>query len=212
METEQPKRIYTLKEYLEAPKSRRQNKIGWYREPDGYLWLGFNKCASHDFEEYWKKHYPIQYFLREIIWSNINIYFYRFRRSILHNIKCFFFPRQRWLTKVIPNDWMDKPNLIDLVLFTSLEDFIEKEKGFETVEWYDDPDIDTTKLSLHQLKTREAAAELKRAYRWCKITKKIEERLGRKKNPCWRLLIDIQERGNEKYAKIIFKYRHYLWT
>lgn len=42
-------KIYTLEEYLKAPKSRRENKWGWYQHPDGFLWNGeFNTPNEFD--------------------------------------------------------------------------------------------------------------------------------------------------------------------
>lgn len=53
------------------------------------------------------------------------------------SVKDFFNPRQKWLTKVIPNHWCDKTELVPLLLFTILIDFVEKENGLDqlTVDW-----------------------------------------------------------------------------
>lgn len=64
-----------------------------------------------------------------------NIYFWK---NIKTNISCFFFPRQRWLTKKIPNQWCDKVELIRLVLFECLVDYVEGEKCFERLSWDDE--------------------------------------------------------------------------
>ena len=65
----------------------------------------------------------------------------RFQRSRIRNsISSFFRPRQKWLTKVIPNTWCDKTELIPLLLFTILIDFVEGEKGTDqlNVDWSED--------------------------------------------------------------------------
>lgn len=59
-----------------------------------------------------------------------------------YNIKCFFFPSQRWLTRNIPNTWKDKPELIRDILFECLVHYVEVEeenlKDYITME---DPDF-----------------------------------------------------------------------
>jgi len=51
------------------------------------------------------------------------------------DIKCFFNPRQKWLTKKIPNHWCDKVDLIRIVLFECLVNFVDDEKCFEVLCW-----------------------------------------------------------------------------
>jgi hypothetical protein len=52
-------------------------------------------------------------------------------KNIWLSIKEFFSPKQRWLIKKIPNHWMDKPELIQLVLFETLIDYVENEEGLK---------------------------------------------------------------------------------
>jgi hypothetical protein len=54
------------------------------------------------------------------------------------DIKCFFNPRQKWLTKKIPNHWCDKVELIRIVLFECLVNFVDGEKCFEVLCWGED--------------------------------------------------------------------------
>ena len=51
------------------------------------------------------------------------------------DIKYFFNPRQKWLTKKIPNHWCDKDELIRIVIFECLVDFVDGEKCFEVICW-----------------------------------------------------------------------------
>jgi hypothetical protein len=65
----------------------------------------------------------------------------RFERGRIHDkIRAFFNPRQKWLTKHIPNTWCDKTELIPTLLFACLIDFVESEKGTEQlhVDWSED--------------------------------------------------------------------------
>lgn len=55
---------------------------------------------------------------------------------IITNIKTFFNPRQKWLIKKIPNHWMDKDGLIELVLFECLIHYVEQEVGLQDkLDW-----------------------------------------------------------------------------
>jgi len=48
--------------------------------------------------------------------------------DLKYKIKCFFYPKQEWLTDVIPNTFCDKVELIPNLLFACLVDYIEVEK------------------------------------------------------------------------------------
>lgn len=52
----------------------------------------------------------------------------------LWRIICDFFnPKQRWLK--IPRGWVDKPELIESVLFQALLDYVEGEECFKVINW-----------------------------------------------------------------------------
>ena len=54
-------------------------------------------------------------------------------------ISSFFFPRQKWLTKIIPNTWCDKVSLIPHLLFTCLVHYVEDENGLQDeIDWSTD--------------------------------------------------------------------------
>jgi len=44
-------------------------------------------------------------------------------------------PRQKWLTDKIPRTYCDKVELIPLLLYTCIIDFVEKEKALERIDW-----------------------------------------------------------------------------
>lgn len=52
-----------------------------------------------------------------------------FWRELWRKIRDFFCPKNKWLTKVIPNGWHDKPELLEKVMFAFLVDFVENEGG-----------------------------------------------------------------------------------
>jgi hypothetical protein len=57
------------------------------------------------------------------------------------DFKCIFNPRQRWLTKKIPNHWCDKVELIRIMLFECLVHYVDGEKCFENVAWDNEEDF-----------------------------------------------------------------------
>jgi len=98
------------------------------------------------------------------------ISFNRFSRSwAWSGIRAYFNPRQKWLTKVIPNTWCDKTELVPLVLFTILIDFVESEKGTDQlhVDWTDELEKGyVTKEYVESVKA--IYAELEEAYHYAK--------------------------------------------
>ena len=56
-------------------------------------------------------------------------------KDLYYLIRDFFNPRQRWLTKKIPNHWCDKVELIPLCLFTVLKHFVEEEMDNVIWDW-----------------------------------------------------------------------------
>lgn len=48
--------------------------------------------------------------------------------DLRYDIGNFFKPRQKWLTKTIPNSWKDKPELIRDILFECIIHYVESEK------------------------------------------------------------------------------------
>jgi hypothetical protein len=61
----------------------------------------------------------------------INIYnLFRISRMFQYwKIRSIFIDRNRWLRKEIPRTWCDKVELLPRIIFATLVDFVEKEKG-----------------------------------------------------------------------------------
>ena len=198
-------KIYSIDEYLKAPKNRRQTWWGWYKEPDGYEWTGIfdEECP---FENFWKKNYPIQYFLREDVGSFFRRMKYRLN-DCWYNIKCFFFPKQRWLTKTIPNTWCDKVALLPDIVFASLIHFVEEEEGLNSRTWKDTyPDgssFDITHIE----------KDLRRAYRYAtKVRGRLEKKTWQTKYPHSIYFDKLYNKCETHYAMLILQHREYLWT
>lgn len=187
--------IYTIKEYLSAPKSRRENKFGFYKEPDGYLFDGFDTPCP--FNEYWRKNYPIQFFFRETLHSFFRIHVMypieKFYDSILDHLN----PQQKWLTKQIPKSWSDKTALIPDLVFACMIDFVESENGIEHRSWEGREDTEK---------------ELKDAYRWAKMRKRYERYTWETPYPRCVFHEELYDKMEQKYLQIIIKHHKFLWT
>lgn len=204
------KQIYTLEDYLKAPKERRENKWGWYKEPDGYLWSGnfddFDDfdCESNKFDRYWKKHYPIQFFLRETF-SNIKMFFGIKIRKIDMFFSNLFFPKQRWLK--VPKEWCDKTELVPNLLFQIIINFVEEEDGLNSRNWYyeceDGQVIDDT----------DKKKELERAYRYAKyVRNKLDKRSIKAHYKFYIYYSNLMSKCDKHYCHIIVKNLDFLWT
>ena len=56
--------------------------------------------------------------------------------DLKYKINAFFNPRQKWLTKTIPNTWCDKVSLVPHLLFTCLVHYVEDENGLQDeIDW-----------------------------------------------------------------------------
>ena len=59
--------------------------------------------------------------------------------DLKYKIEAFFNPRQKWLTKTIPNTWCDKVTLVPHLLFSCLTHYVEDEKGLQDhIDWTED--------------------------------------------------------------------------
>lgn len=56
-------------------------------------------------------------------------------KHLWYIIRCWFNPRQKWLTSKIPNTYADKPYLIEEILIACIIDFVEQEKALEIIDW-----------------------------------------------------------------------------
>ena len=92
--------------------------------------------------------------------------------DLKYKIKCFFYPKQKWLTDVIPNTFCDKVELIPNLLFACLVDYIEVEKkqnfirdvGYDWAEELKDGFVTQTYVNTVNLREE----ELMKAYDYIK--------------------------------------------
>ena len=98
-----------------------------------------------------------------------------FWNDLKYQISASFNPRQKWLTKSIPNTWCDKTTLIPHLLFECLIHYVEKEEGLQDqTDWSEDlKNGYVTQEYIDNLKTRD---ELLRAvYNYVKTERLVIE-------------------------------------
>lgn len=61
--------------------------------------------------------YNTPYQVRETIWA----------------IRAFFNPRQKWLTRKIPNNWIDKDRLLEICILEAIKHYVEGEDVFNVL-------------------------------------------------------------------------------
>lgn len=81
-------------------------------------------------------------------------------KQIIRNIKSFLFPRQKWLTQQIPDSWLDKDSIFEIILPACLIHFIEEEKCFEVTKWETEEE-------------KKYKKQLEDIYYWYKISQKV---------------------------------------
>jgi hypothetical protein len=124
--------VGSAQEYINLPRGQRTFMYLWYHHAiirDGHRILG-RKSERDAVETFLKYKFPVQYWLRE------NAFTVKVKISMLWDKLCYFVrPRQRWLTKQIPNEWNDKVTLIRDLNFAMIVHFIEDEKCFENTDY-----------------------------------------------------------------------------
>jgi hypothetical protein len=105
------------------------------------------------------------------------LFYSHFWFDLYYKVKCFFKPKQEWLTDVIPDTYCDKVELIPRLLFKCLEHYVEVERK---VEWVHDLGYDwAEEIRLKFVSQSYADQQMKidkeilKAYNWIK-TGRIE--------------------------------------
>jgi hypothetical protein len=96
--------------------------------------------------------------------------------DVRYRISAFFNPRQKWLTKTIPNTWCDKVSLIPHLLFTCLIHYVEKEEGLSDNYDYTE-DLEKGYVSQQYVDSvLETDRELRAVYNYIKVERpQLEE-------------------------------------
>ena len=139
-----------------------------------------------------------------------------FWNDLWYKITAFFNPRQKWLTKLISNQWMDKPELIKDILFACLVHYVEEEKGINNPDFYE-TDYKEGHISKEYLDhCIEVNTDLQNVYNYIKTERpKFELVIEREQDTNFRNAIKMESEMNDKDVwamTTIAKYSPYLWT
>ena len=139
-----------------------------------------------------------------------------FWNDLWYRITAFFNPRQKWLTKLISNQWMDKPELIKDILFACLVHYVEEEKGINNPDFYE-TDYKEGHISKEYFDhCIEVNTDLQNVYNYIKTERpKFELVIEREQDTNFRIAIKMESEMNDKDVwamTTIAKYSPYLWT
>jgi hypothetical protein len=201
-------------EYFDMPHSKRHVWFFWYKYvliTGGGLDNLLGRKKDRDIiSEYILKNYPIQSRARKIgyrLWRKFS--------NACDKINYFIFPRQKWLTEKIPNEWSDKTSLILDLNFEMVVNFVETEMAYESTDWEAmDQDADVFQK------------ELRDCYTYIKIRRpKLQEQYDNSypdpERPSREFGIDYAEnirielemdKEDTKYLVWIVTNRDWLWT
>lgn len=232
-------KINKVSEYKSLPKKERE-WFGLYQIPYSMeiSSLNFVENKKEDNDEGWngfysyvKKEYPIQYFFREYLGD---IIFYFWNAKIMSKYgetwhskiwARLFNDRQKYLRKVIPYTWCDKPELFTEIVFAMLVNYVEGERCFEIIDFdhhesdkeikkYIIESYDIIKIQIPKLKEQES-----RAYNNIKLRKveaKNQDIQGMDLyNFIYKEVHDIENTIQQKEEFVLqgfLKHRQSLWT
>jgi hypothetical protein len=202
-----------VKQYKELPKSEREIFGFWYRLPKLYEWGG------ERFEDYWKKHYPIQFRIREGI-ENLLISISVFKDKLIDNTWTRIFPKNAWARKTIPHTYSDKPELIQDFLFASIIDFVDNEPT-EYTDWESSKEHKQTwetinklyKFSKHTLPARRKRLDEMMSELYDE--KSLMEFVDKSDDPRYEEMSALEKQTESEIQQNlleIVKIRQYLWT
>lgn len=132
-----------------------------------------------------------------------------FWNDIWYKITAFFNPRQKWLTKHIPNIWKDKPELIQDILFACLVHYVEEENGLHDESFYK-KDLDEHYISKEYYDhSVEWNNDLREVYNYIKTERPKLEKRSTFENVQDMYFMDTRDIWA---MTTIAKYSKYLWT
>jgi hypothetical protein len=141
-------------------------------------------------------------------------FFWKYK--VWYPLCAWFNPRQKWLTKLISNQWMDKPELIKDILFACLVHYVEEEKGINNPDFYE-TDYKEGHISKEYLDhCIEVNTDLQNVYNYIKTERpKFELVIEREWKTNARIAIKMESEMSDKDVwamTTIAKYSPYLWT
>lgn len=131
-----------------------------------------------------------------------------------YKITAFFNPRQKWLTKHIPNTWKDKPELIQDILFACLIHYVEEEEGLRDASFYEQDLKDGHLSQEYYDRSVEINNDLREVYVYLKEerSKLVKTSISSSDVAIWLKAEDTLNDKDIWAMTVIVKYSKYLWT
>ena len=150
----QYKMVSSINEYANLSYKEKTVFLFWYKTP--YISGGHFLFDVHSEREkldlYLQRKFPFQYAVRDISFTTK----YKIKR-LYDSLRFWINPRQKWLSKQIPNEWCDKVTLLVDLNFAMVVHFVDGEKCFDNTDYDNSGD--------HHVRF---AAELKDCYDYVK--------------------------------------------
>jgi hypothetical protein len=133
--------------------------------------------------------------------------------NLRYSLSCLFKPRQKWLTRVVPRTWCDKPELMRDVLFAFIVDYVEVEDGlrFRGHDWK--ADLEQGHVSQEYVDdTNKVLDRIYNVYVFIKTDRpRLEQEIKDSDEYCTQAYKMLDDK--DKWAlKEIVELREYLWT
>lgn len=123
--------------------------------------------------------------------------------------------KQKWLTKELKGDWIDKDKIFEIVIFESFIHFVEEERGLDQ---YDSDFGKEIELGFCSQEEADSMKSRKEILSWCyKYVKhdRVEMVNEMNKTMDWRKLEKMDEElysMDTEIMKTLIENRQYLWT
>jgi len=134
--------------------------------------------------------------------------------DVWYSLCAWFNPRQKWLTKHIPNTWKDKPELIQDILFACLIHYVEEEKGLRDASFYEEDLKDGHLSQEHYDQSVTLNNDLREVYDYIKVERPVlESNVNHQTDVVVWLNAENTLYDKDIWAmSVIVKYSKYLWT
>lgn len=183
--------VETVAGYFALPKNERTKWGFWYLLPTYLPWDNFEETEKDggwgEFYARIKKKYPVQYFIREVVWKKIRIKTARAKNKFDNWYIYLFKPQHNELRAAIPRNWYDLDGCITNFLYACIISFVEKEDGLKNYHR-----IKEDKIKYDKLKSRKISKEDR-----AKIKSELKDQWGEVK-----YFIDYYNVNFENYQKI----------
>lgn len=217
--------VHTVDDYFALPKSKRE-KWGIYLLPSGLpanFWQNENVKGWDEFNEEIRKHYPIQGWVREWLFSMDNPIYSLFTMighrfdNIKYAVKHFIRPAHPRFRKAYPrHKWNDISHAFVSVSFAMIQDFYHEEISMDIVNWDSTPGHkefrEWLENAIHWIEKGRSQVEKDLDEEYKRIDHKNRDLTYEEKYAKIHELEKRIEDTDSKILKEMVEYRGYFWT